>query len=153
MFKEFKYIKKGGRKMKSKKILVVCILMFVLLFSIAACGSKDTSSTEDQTTVAEEVSAEPATATQTIPTPDPSATVDALLGTWVDINTPEETVNITKVGEEYQYEDKDGKYTGTFKDGKLILTVETETAEVYIDSKTGHMFTVYQDNPTEFSKK
>jgi hypothetical protein len=140
--------------MKSIKILVVCILMFVLLFSVAACGSKGAESTESQTTVAEEVSAEPATATQTIPTPDPAATADALVGNWVDINSPELFANITKVGEEYQYEDQDEKYVGTFKDGKLLLKVnDTETAEVYIDSKTGHMFTVYQDNPTEFSKK
>lgn len=140
--------------MKSKKILVVCILMFVLLISVAACGSKDTTSTESQTIVEEQVSAEPATATQVIPTPDSAATVDALVGNWVDINSADRFANITKVGEEYQYEDNDGKYSATFKDGKLLLKVnDTETADVYVDEKTGHMFTVYQGNPTEFSKK
>lgn len=138
--------------MKSNKFLVVCILIFVLLTSLAACGSSSSDSSTEVSTVAE--AAQPGTAETVIPTADAAATVDGLIASWQDINSADRFANITKVGDAYQYEDNDGKYTGTFSAGKLVVTVsETETADVFVDSKTGHMFLIYQGTPTEFKKK
>jgi hypothetical protein len=139
--------------MKSKKILVVSILIFVIIASLAACGSSSSSTSTASTAASQAATAQPATATQVIPTADPAATVDGLIGSWQDINSADRHADISKVGDAYQYVDNDGTYPATFANGKLTLKVNTDTADVFVDAKTGHMFTIYQGNPTEFSKK
>lgn len=149
---------KRGLNMKNFKILIVCILVFGLLFSMAACGSKATDAIDEQASAdqaaIQAATDQQATVEQEIPTADPAATVDALIASWVDINSPDKFANITKEGDAYQYEDNDAKYPATFADGVLKVKVsDTETADVYIDAKSGHMFSVYEQSPTEFKKK
>jgi hypothetical protein len=96
---------------------------------------------------------EAATAEEVIPTADPSESIDSLLGTWTDVNSVDRFAEITKTDTGYLYKDNEGTYPATFKDGKLTLQLsDTETAEVSYDIKTGHMFSIYQDSPTEFKK-
>ena len=138
--------------MKNRRFLAVCLLIFVLVMSFAACGSK--SSTDTSADASTTVAAQPGTVENVIPTADPAALVDGLVASWQDINSADRFANITKVGDGYQYEDNDGKYMGTFASGKLVVKVsDTENADVFVDAKTGHMFLIYQGQPTEFSKK
>lgn len=157
--------------MISKKMLIVYILMFVLLAGITACGNNNAITSDQQSSGQAEVPAatdqqssdqaevpaatdQQATVQGAIPTADTKASVDVLIGSWSDISSPERFANITRIDSGYQYEDNEGKYPGTFKDGVLTLNVsDTDTADVYIDPTTGHMFLVYQDNISEFEKK
>jgi foldase protein PrsA len=79
--------------------------------------------------------------------------VVSFLGKWIDINSPEHFISITKSDKEYQFEDNDGKYPAIFKDGRLIIQISNDdTAEVYYDSASIHIFTVYQEGITEYKK-
>lgn len=132
--------------MKSSKILVVFILVFTLLAVSTACGNYNTGSSGEQQ----------ATAEQLIPTAETSASVDGLIGSWTNISANDRFANITKTDTGYQYEDNDGKYPATFADGVLKVNVsdsDSDTADVYIDAKTGHMLTVYQGSISEYSLK
>jgi uncharacterized protein YdeI (BOF family) len=79
-----------------------------------------------------------------------------LLGEWNDISDLSRFVKLTKNGSEYTYQDNDGTYKGTYKDGILTITLSdaaNDTAKVYIDSKTGNLITNYQGDIYTFSKK
>lgn len=152
--------------MKSSKILVILILVFALPALITACGSNITSSSGQQAdaqqqsesvqssikTETEQVTVE----SEVIPIADPKASVDSLIGSWTDINSPDCFASITKTDTGYEYADNEGKYPATFKDGVLKVKVsdsDSDTADIYIDANTGHMLSDYQGNTSEYSKK
>lgn len=159
--------------MKKLGIAVAVILTAALLsFGFAGCsrsGEKAeggvTQAVGDQTAserpsvdevaaTAPEATAQVEVVEQTMPTVDAGASADSLIGDWIDITADDRFAKITKTETGYQYEDNDGVYEATFADGKLIVTVsDTETADVYLDAQTGHMYLIYQDNPTEFKRK
>lgn len=88
------------------------------------------------------------------PPVDETLTDSSVLGEWTDISTPDRYAKITKTDSGYQYEDNDGKYDGSFKNGELILQVsDTENAYVYYDAKSQNLITIYQGSPTRFKKK
>jgi hypothetical protein len=163
--------------MNWKKSLSIAVVI-VMIFSLAACGgskedgsqeSASISSAEQQEVInqlAEEAAAVPepdtqaaveAAATQDSSTvQDSSAATDKLTGEWADINDAARVVKITSNGSEYQYADPDGTYAGTVKDGVLTIQIsdaENDTAEVFIDAKTGNLVTNYQGDIYEFTKK
>jgi hypothetical protein len=146
--------------MKSSKIWVIFILVFVLSTIITACGSNEASSSQQQSeAVQSSIQAETdqvAAASEVIPTADSKASVDNLLGSWTDINSPDSFANIIKTDTGYQFQDNDGKYPAEFIDGVLKVKVsdnETDTADVYIDVNTSHMLVDYQGSTSEYSKK
>lgn len=148
--------------MKIYKLLVVGMLVAALVFSLAGCGGSGNSDSDGAAANAEGVSTAPAEAEtvmqaateQIAEAVDTSTKVDALIGSWVDVNAPERFANITADGTAYIYEDNEGKYPATFDGGVLKLKVsDTDTADVYIDPASGHLKMVYQDNISEFSKK
>jgi hypothetical protein len=151
--------RKEGEYMKIRNILAISILTFSLLSSMAACGNKNTdaaeqSAEEAQQAIIQQATDQQATVEQALEKPDSDITIDKLIGSWVDVTSPDRFVNITKVGEEYQYEDNEGKLPATFTDGVLKVKIsDTDTADVYIDTKTDHLLCVYQDNISEFAKK
>jgi hypothetical protein len=157
--------------MKSFKILVISILVTALLAALSACGNNknatDQQSDSQQQTAATQQSdaaqsstqagtGQQAIVTESMQTADPKASVDDLIGSWTDINSPDRFAKITKTDTGYQYEDNEGKYPATYKDGVLKVKVsdnDTDTADIYIDKNTGHMISTYQDNISEYSKK
>lgn len=150
--------------MKASKLLTVLVIVAVFAIGVTACNDKKeenstTQATVDTLTTAELQSIQSATDQQqtvgeTIPTPNDTASVNNLLGSWTDIYTPSNFAKITKTSKGYQYEDNAGKYQGTFKNGIITLKVDAKNnAKVYFDAKTGHMFMEYQGYPYEFKKK
>ena len=147
--------------MKSRKVLFIGTLMVALLFVLSGCGSGgDTGDSSDQSAVAEESVAavaetvEQAMTEQIAEAVDTKASVDELVGNWVDIVEADRFVNITKEGTEYQYEDNEGKLPASFENGVLKVKVsDTETADVYIDTDSRHLLLTYQDNISEYAKK
>ena len=147
--------------MKSSKMLVVFFLVFTLLVGITACGSNETASSEEQEEVEQQTAVQEdtdlqAAVEQVMPTADSSASVDSLIGSWIDIDSNDRFANITKTDTGYQYEDNEGKYPATFEGGVLKVKVsnsEGDTADVYIDAETGHMLVFYQDSISEHRKK
>lgn len=139
--------------MKKLKVLIALVAIFSILLATSACGKKEESTGEQQ--VSEQTSAPvEATVVEAVPSPDANSTVDALLGSWVDTSDPQRFVDITKTDAGYEYKDNEGSYPATFADGVLkVKATETDTADVYIDAKTGYMVTVMQDDLTEFKKK
>jgi hypothetical protein len=132
--------------MKFRKLLAIGLVMLLLIAGMAACGS----SSAKETQMTEEQQAE----VTTVPDPDPSSNVDSLVGEWTDISASDRFAKITKNGDAYQYEDNDGTYSATFSDGVLVIAVnERDTANAYIDKKTGHLILIFQDSKTEFAKK
>jgi hypothetical protein len=140
--------------MKSTKKLVICILAFILLVSLTACGGASSQQGSDQSATDKPAVAEQATVEQVADAPDTKVSGDALAGSWVDINSPDRFVKITKTGDVYEYEDNEGKLPATFANGVLKLKVsDTDTADVYINAETGNLLSVYQDNISEYKKK
>lgn len=142
---------------KNLKYLVILVLAVTLTFGLAACGGSDSGEGEDKEVVEESTApAEPDTVEEALPEVDTSASVDVLVGNWVDISDSQYFANITKDGEVYKYEDNDGTYEATFKDGKLLVPVSDaadDFAEVYVDTGTGHLLVLYQGGIAEFEKK
>lgn len=147
--------------MKSIRALAVSTALFVLLAGLAACADNtgdtgDSSGQPSSQQAGEEKAEAPQVATveQVIEAPDTGADVDSLIGSWIDITSEDRFVNITKNGDEYQYEDNEGILPATFQDGVLKLKVsDTETADVYINPENGYLTLVYLDNISEFKKK
>lgn len=144
--------------MKRPKIFAVLILVFTLLAGMTACENNNTASSGQQAdvqqTVEQTAAPEPATAEEDFPVADPKANVDALIGSWKDISAADSFANITKTETGYQYEDNDGTYPATFEDGVLKVKVsDTDTADVYIDPGTGHLFIAFQGDLMEYVKK
>ncbi len=161
--------------MKFTKTFVVLFLAFIFTAVLAACGGSNSadstaeySSTDWSASPSESLStAEAAVQAQT----NQEATVEAalppadtekandenLLGTWTDVNAPDRYVTITKTDSGYEYEDNEGKYPATLVDGVLKVQVSesdaTDTADAYIETESGHLLSVYQDNQAEFMKK
>jgi predicted small secreted protein/predicted small lipoprotein YifL len=154
--------------MKFSKGFVFGIAAILLSISLAACGGgpADTADqsgtgpqdanqqTADQKASSQATAPEKVIVEQEIAEPDTAVEASNLVGSWVDVTSPDRFVNITQDGTDYQYEDNEGKLPAVFKDGILKVQVsDTETADVYIDTETGHLFTVYQDNIAEYTKK
>lgn len=164
----------------SRKSSLAVALVFIMIFSLTACGgSKDKGADEStavSSTVQQEVIEELAEEAAEVPMPEAetAASTDAaadtateangteassaekLLGDWTDINDVNRFVKITSNGDQYEYEDVDGKYPGTIVDGVLIIKIsdsENDTASVFIDAKTGNMVTNYQGDIYEFNRK
>lgn len=148
--------------MKKKNLLVVFIVL-ALIFSLSACGGKDNSSPEslalseaDQQAAADKLAAE----AEKIPEPDTksssTANIDNLLGEWNDVSDSTRFVKVTKEGDLYKYEDNDGSYSGTAKDGVLTIQISdaaNDTAMVFMDPETKNLVTNYQGDIYEYSKK
>lgn len=170
--------------MKGKKLLAVVMLAGTVSLLFAGCGGGNASenegslvqsiaTAEEVSTVSEAVTAatttsssgvtEAAATTETVEQmasaqvaeeANTSMKADDLVGSWVDVNDSTRFANIVKDGENYSYEDNDGKYAATFKDGVLKVEVAAgDYADVYIDIVSGHLMLVYQDNIEEFNKK
>lgn len=125
---------------------------------MTACGSEANTSSDEMTLSQTEVelqsTAQPATVSQAEPEADTKVSVDALIGEWVDISDTVNIAKITKADNEYQFEDKDGKYPATFENGKLKVKVsDADTAEAYINSETGHLIVVLGEDIWEYGKK
>jgi hypothetical protein len=124
------------------------ILISLLLISMIACGSKTSDvGLSDTSTVSS------GTASGGV-TPDANASVDSLIGSWVQVEDATLFANITKTETGYAYEDNDSKYTAAFLDGVLTVNVaEMSAARVYIDAKSGELVLEYQGGETKFKKK
>jgi hypothetical protein len=168
--------------MKGKKFLVVGMLLAVMSLALVGCGGSSSANegslvqsiaTSAGNSAAAEATAgttetsgaatEAATTVQTVEQmasaqvaeeADTSKKADDLVGNWVDVTDSTRFANIVKDGENYLYEDNDGKYSATFKDAVLKVEVAAnDFADVYIDSASGHLVLVYGDNIAEFAKK
>ena len=148
-----------GDSMNVKKVLIACILALIFTVSLSACGEETTNSSKEQTNTTVQAVDElqpdqEVTIEEALPTVNATVAVDNLIGSWIDITSPDRFVKITKLDSDYQYEDNEGKYPATFKDGVLKVKVsESDTADAYIDKDTGHLLSVYQDNISEYNKK
>lgn len=139
--------------MKFKKLLIICILMITFVINISACSNKAVDTNIQQVDEQEETNQQ-ATIEQAIPMANPEATVDALIGQWVDVSSAERFAKISKSENTFQYEDNEGKYPATFENGILKVKVsDTDVVDVYLDAQSGHIFTDYQGNSSEYSKK
>jgi hypothetical protein len=151
--------------MQGFKFTALSVLLIIILVCFSGCGNSGTDSSgtqansqqTEQTVVQSNSNANETVseiAEETLPTADPKANGDALLGSWKDISADDIFADITKTETGYQYEDSDGKYDATFLDGVLKVKVsDTDTADVYIDPSTGHMFLSYQGGLVEYEKK
>jgi hypothetical protein len=144
--------------MKIKIILSVYLFVVMIFFTLAACSVVSTDaelhSLDKATEQQDETKPEKAVVAQEFASPDSDADSVDLTGSWADINDMSRFINITKSGEEYVYEDNEGKLQTAYKDGVLEVKVsDTDIAKVYLDKSTGHLLMVYQDNLSEFEKK
>lgn len=133
----------------------------MLVLSLAACGgSSNTSASSGETTVSADESANATEAAESDvaavsePTADIKASVDSVLGNWIEVDTPDRFANITQAGNDYSYEDPEGTYEATFADGVLKVKVtDTDTADVYFDAASGNLIITYQDSLVKLKKK
>lgn len=149
--------------MNKMKIAAYCLVAALLAVSATACSGPSEADSEALTSITEispdEMAVEQMTGQQesieqTIPAADASATVDQLVGRWVDISMPERFASISKDGDGYQYEDNDGKYPAAFEEGMLKVKVsDTDSADVYMDSATGYLIVSYQGDVLEFQRE
>ncbi len=145
--------------MKTKKVLIICLAVLTLTFTFAACGG-GSSEPELIPTDEQSIQKQPETKpdkeviTQEPAVQDTNVDVSDLTGSWTDVSDESRFVNITQDGDEYVYEDNEGKLPAGYKDGALEIKIsDSDTAKVYIDKSTGHLVLVYQDNMSEFKKK
>lgn len=136
--------------MKVGKMLAICALVIVFAIGLAACGSAGTGASnennDNETTagVTEFV----------VPTPDPSASVDDLIGSWINIDVAERYANISKNDSAYTYEDNEGSYNSVFEGGVLKISVaEGETADAYLDAVNKYLVVTYSGTATIYKKK
>lgn len=140
--------------MKNIKKTVLLLFTLILLIGITACSNSEAASSQEDQAAIQEATDQQATAEQVIPKADPEASVDVLIGDWINVDLDSQFAKITKTDAGYQYEDNEGKYTATFQAGVLTVNVsDMETAEVYFDGNTQHMVSVYQGSTSEFIKK
>lgn len=138
--------------MKIKQGITLSILVFVLFIGLTACAGGKSKSDEALAPVAVDSSQLSEEAMST-PAPNKDEEADNLIGEWTQVDNEEQFAKITKDSEGYQYEDNDGKYSATFKDGVLIVNVDANsTASVYIDAKTAKLILNYQESITQFNK-
>ena len=160
--------------MGQNKFLAI-VIVFIMIFSLAACGgdnAEESAAAAVSSAVQQDVIEELAEKAAEVPVPDTqaaasadaaadaneaeSSSIEKLLGDWTDVNDVSRFVKISENGGQYEYEDLDGKYPGTYKDGILTIKIsdaENDTATVFIDVKTGNMVTNYQGDIYEFSRK
>ena len=152
------YIIGSCEQKKNVKAFTIVFLIFILLFSMAACGTNSTETNDqqadDQQADDQAATDQQITAVQAVPEADTNALVDNLIGSWTNINSSDRYITITKTESGFLYEDNEGKYDATFENGILKVKVaDSETADVYIEAETGHLLSVYQGDPSEFEKK
>ena len=169
--------------MRQLRKFFLLVLALCIMAGAAACGGSgkttgDTAATEataadngtaaDNASAADSSSKTDSTAASSVevgvvqdgdssnefPPVDETLTDASVLGEWTDISSPDRYAKITKTDSGYQYEDNDGKYDGSFKNGELTLQVsDTDNAHVYYDAKSQNLITIYQGTPTRFKKK
>lgn len=145
--------------MKTKRVLLICITIAVLMLAFAGCGSGGDTSGQNTDVQADPVEAEPEVVEQEVTeqiaeAANTEAGVDEFEGSWVGVDDASLFVNITKDGDQYKYEDNDGAYQAAFADGILKVTVaENDTADVYVDKDTGHLVLTYMDSIIEYARK
>lgn len=145
--------------MKLKNLIVIGIVCTVVLFAFTGCGSKSDEGTSGETAAQEQVEAVPETvvqntAEQITESADVETTVDEFEGSWVGVDDATLFVNITKAGDQYEYEDNDGKYQASFSEGILkVVVAENDTADVYVDKESGNLVLVYMDSTIQYVKK
>lgn len=143
--------------MKTKKVLPIFIAITVLLFVFAGCGGpKEPRGGEAEYVPPVAETVEQNVAEQITETVDKAVGDEELLGSWVGAYDDTLVANISKNGDEYEFEDNDGKYKGTFVDGILKVAVsdqEGDTADVYINKENGNLVLVYMENIIEYARK
>ena len=145
--------------MSKGRIAVIGVLAIVIMFALFGCGGNADNSSGNAPSSGESVVAvtevvEQEASDKIADAVDEKASADDLVGNWKDITDEARFVNITKTDAGYEYEDNEGKLPSEFSEGILKVKVsDTETADVYIDTASGHLFLVYQDNISEFEKK
>lgn len=140
--------------LKRRKLIGVLIMVTIISIYFSACGNNNSgnNSTEPVGKEVEVIIPEPTP--EPTPAPVSTATDDTVIGEWVDINSSDCFVKITQIGDSYQYEDNDGQYPATYKDGILTVNVtDTDTAKVFVDANSKHLFTEFQGNKAELRKK
>ena len=138
-----------------RKLKVIALILVVMLAAtlFISCGAKNEGeTTTGEGSVVGDVSSESSAPTLNI---DTKATVDTILGSWVDVSDSSRFANITKSEDgNYTWEDNEGKYKATFKEGALTINVnDSETATAYYDAKSGQLVCVYGGQETRFTKK
>lgn len=155
--------------MKERKWFVIALL--IVLTVLSACGSNQNKSTESNgssndgsemnDSVAENDDTGNRTENITLSKPNPNATVDQLLGEWVDIDSPDRWVLISEKPNDmaypYYFEDNEGKYKASFETGelKVVLSqaIDFNYMSVFFDEALGNMVYVYEGEVSKFSKK
>jgi ABC-type glycerol-3-phosphate transport system substrate-binding protein len=138
-----------------KNRLLILAMLFVLIIGLTACGGDSSlSSTSGTDTTVDNSTPAPEATEAASPTPKVSITSANFIGTWADINSPDNIAKITKVKGKLQYKDSDGAYPAKFKNGVLTITApDNTTAEASIDQETGHLILIFGENTIEFKKK
>lgn len=123
-----------------------------MLVALCACGNESVDATAKEEPVVTAV--QPDTVEQAAQIADSFTSPERLIGSWSDIISPDRFINISQTDSGYLVEDNEGKYPATFEDGILRVKIsDTDTVDVYLDSKSGHMLSVYQDNLSEYKRK
>lgn len=136
-------------KIVNKFTLLILIFFTVSTIIFTACDPNTEPGTKTISDDLAVVSTE-----MVLPVPDTKETVKNLLGKWIDINYDSRFINITETETGYQYEDNEGIYAATFKDGVLKVKVsDTDTAQVYFNKDSGELFSVYQTQSSVYKKK
>lgn len=159
--------------LKKSRILALLMAIMLLTMLFAGCNSKKTENTDTDTSVEDKATDEDTDATDdteatdseeteqvelTFPEADKTATVDSILGNWVESGNPDNKVTIkasTEAGR-YDFSDKDGTYTGDFKEGVLTLTISDtpdDIASVLYDKATDMLYSKYMDSITTYTKE
>jgi hypothetical protein len=143
--------------MKIRRSIFAVVLIIALITLLSACGSSSDSSSSAASEAMKGTGPVAAASSQlsaeamSTPAPDKAENAESLIGKWVQSGDASKFANITKTDSGYQYEDNDGKYTATFKDGALDVAVDTSsTAKVYVDAKTGNLILEYDKTITRF---
>ncbi len=142
--------------MTGKNRIAICTILFLLVLSLSACGAggSDSQGSGGDSASQPAAAVEADTVEQAVQQADAFSSADKLIGSWTDIAAPDRFVNITQTDSGYQYEDNEGAYPATFADGKLTVKLsDTDSAEAYVDTKSGHLFSVYQENISEYQQK
>jgi hypothetical protein len=134
--------------LKNVKLISLLVAVVLIAAIMVSCGGGSGSSTTVSTTSVAETTA-------AVLNIDTASTVDTVVGEWVDVSDSTRFANVTKASDgTVAWEDNEGKYTTTFKDGALTINVsDTETATAFFDAKTSELVCVFGGQETRFKKK
>jgi hypothetical protein len=130
-----------------KIVSLIIIVVFAAVLLVSCGGDKASTSSDTGGSVSE--------ATAPALNIDAKATDDSVVGNWVDVTDATRFANVVKAADgSITWEDNEGKYKSTFKDGALTIAVnDTETATAYFDAKASQLICVYGGQETKFKKK